>query len=105
MSVHYHLDDKREYLETYSNIVNQIAIIDKSFLEIEILKPILAATVLRGIYITQPCLTLTLSKKTNYTALVEMYPKLYKDLTSLSLEKFITFNYIYVHFLQIKFTS
>ena len=49
MSVHYHLGDKREYLETYSNIVNQVAIIDKSFLEIEILKPILTATVLRGI--------------------------------------------------------
>ena len=74
--------------------MNQIAIIDRSFLEMEILKPILVATALIGIHITQPFLTLILSKKTNYWTLVEMYPKLYKDLTSLSPQKFLTFNHI-----------
>ena len=39
----YHLDDITSYLDKFSNIVNGITVLDRSFVEMEILKPIFAA--------------------------------------------------------------
>ena len=39
----YHLDDIGNYLDKYTNIVNGISILDRAFVEMEVLKPIYAA--------------------------------------------------------------
>ena len=41
LSLMYHLDDIADYLNANSTIINAIAIIDRSFIEMELLKPIL----------------------------------------------------------------
>ena len=46
LSVLYHLDDIDSYLETFTSITNGIAILDRGFLDIEILKPIFTAIAL-----------------------------------------------------------
>ena len=57
-SLVYHLDDIKNYLEKFSNIVNGLSVIDRSFLDMEVLKPIFVATSLIGIHITGPFLLL-----------------------------------------------
>ena len=49
MTLLYHLEDIASYLEKFSNIVNGITVLDRSFVEMEILKPIFAAIGLLGI--------------------------------------------------------
>ena len=44
----YHLDDIAAYLEKFSSIVNGITVLDRSFVDMEILKPIFAAIALLG---------------------------------------------------------
>ena len=39
----YHLDGITSYLDKFSNIVNGVTVLDRSFVEMEILKPIFAA--------------------------------------------------------------
>ena len=50
----YHLDDIANFLDSYRNIVNGITILDRSFLDIPILKPIFCAVALVGINISKP---------------------------------------------------
>ena len=54
LTILYHLDDIARYLEKYSSITNGISILDRSFIDIEILKPIFAAISLLGIHILWP---------------------------------------------------
>ena len=42
----YHVDDIKLYLDTFQNIMNGIAILDITFLDMELLKPIFCATAL-----------------------------------------------------------
>ena len=44
----FHLDDIDAYLAKFSNITNGITILDRSFIEMEILKPIFASVALLG---------------------------------------------------------
>ena len=74
------LDDIKLYLDKFSNILNNIAILDRSFLDMELLKPIFCATALIGLHFTGPYLSLLLSKNTNYDVLCEAFPKFYNDL-------------------------
>ena len=76
----YHLADIKSYLEKFSSILNDIAILDRSFLDMELLKPVFCATALIGLHFTGPYLSLLLSKKTNYDVLTESFPKFYNDL-------------------------
>ena len=48
----YHLEDIANYLNKYTNIVNGITVLDRSFVEMEILQPIFAAISLIGRTIT-----------------------------------------------------
>ena len=75
----HHLDDIKLYLDTYSNILNDIAIIDRSFLDMEILKPIFCAAALVGIHFTRPYLSLLLDTETTYNTLLEKFPMVYND--------------------------
>ena len=86
----YHLDDIAKYLDKFSHIVNGITIIDRSFVEMEILKPIFAAISLLGIHFTRPFHSLLLDKDTNYTILTESYKLLYDNLTNIDVSHLLT---------------
>ena len=53
-SLVYHLDDIKSYLDQFQNIINGVSILNRAFLDMEILKPILCAASLMGIHITKP---------------------------------------------------
>ena len=54
------LDDIKLYLDKFSNILNNIAILDRSFLDMKFLKPIFCATALIGLHVTGPYFALLL---------------------------------------------
>ena len=71
LTVLYHLDDIARYLEKNSSITNSISILDRSFIDVEILKPILAAISLLGIHILRLFHKLVMDPSTNYSTLLE----------------------------------
>ena len=50
----FHFDDISNYLDKYVNIVEEISILNRTFVETKVLKLIYAATVLHGIHILIP---------------------------------------------------
>ena len=82
----YHIDDIKLYLDTFQNILNGIAILDRTFLDMELLKPIFCATALVRIHYTNPFLSLLLDKKCNYETLMRTLPMFYYDLQETSVE-------------------
>ena len=78
----YHLDDIASYLDKYRNIVNGITILDRSFVEMPVLKPIFCAAALIGIHITKPFQALIIDCETKFSTLVAAFPKLYDELTT-----------------------
>ena len=80
LCVLYHMDDIAEYLDKFSSIVNGISILDRSFAEMEVLKPIFCAISLLGIHITRPFHSLLLDKNTTYTMLKTCFQKLYEEM-------------------------
>ena len=62
-----HIDDIAQYPDTYRNVVNGISILDRSFVEMPILKPIYSAVALIGIHITKPFQALIIDPYTNYS--------------------------------------
>jgi len=86
----HHLDDIAEYLETYKNIINGISILDRSFVQMALLKPIFCATALIGIHITNPFLILLKIKTTNYSGLLTALPLLYEELCNVSPKSLLT---------------
>ena len=77
LTVYYHLDDIAWYLEKYSSMANGISILDRSFIDMTILKPIFAAISLLGIHIWRPFHKLMMDPSTDYSTLLEAYLKLY----------------------------
>ena len=53
-SLAHYVDAIKFYLEKFSSVVNGLSIIDRSFLDMEVLNPFLCATSLIGIDITGP---------------------------------------------------
>ena len=49
LTVLYHLDDIDAYLEKYQSVINGISILDRTFVDMNILKPIFNAIALVGI--------------------------------------------------------
>ena len=47
----YHLDDTGQYQDKFTNIINVMSILDRTFVDMEILKPIYVALGLLGINI------------------------------------------------------
>ena len=79
----YHLDDIAGYLDMYRNIVNGITILDRSFVEMPILKPIFCAVALIGTHITKPFQALVIDCDTKFSTLSEAFPKLYDELVKI----------------------
>ena len=75
LTVLYHLDDIRQFLDKFGNIINDITILDCSFYDMELFKPLFCATALIGIHIGQPFLSLLLDTETNYDTLLDAFPK------------------------------
>lgn len=50
----YHLDDIAAYLEKYQSIINDISILDRTFVDMDILNPIFNAIALVGIHVSRP---------------------------------------------------
>ena len=90
LSLLYHLDDITGYLSENSGILNDMAILDRGFLEMELLKPIYAAIALTGLHITKPFQTLLADKETTYSTLLNAFKLLYDDLTCILLQTFLT---------------
>ena len=65
----YHVDDIKLLLEQFQNIINGISILNRGFLDMELLKPILGATILMGIHITEPLLNILKDPKTKHSDL------------------------------------
>ena len=82
----YHIDDIKLYLDTFQNILNGIAILDRNFLDMELLKPIFCATVLVGIHFTCPFLSLLLDTECNYETPMRAFPMFYHDPQETSVE-------------------
>ena len=81
-AVLHHMEDISQYLLKYPNITNGIAILDRNFVDMEILKPILATITLLGIHITRPFQYLLTDPETSkYSILIVAFKKLYENLT------------------------
>ena len=83
LSLLYHLDDLAEYLSENTNIINDVVILDRSFLEMELIKPICAAISLLCLHITKPFHALFIHKTTTYSMLLTSFRQLSKDLTQI----------------------
>ena len=70
LSVLYHFEDIKSYLDTFSNIINGIAILDRSFLDMELLQPIFCAV---GVHFTRPYLSPLLDTETTFDTLREAF--------------------------------
>ena len=81
LTILYHFDDIALYLDKVSSINNGITILYRSFVEMDILKPIFAAISLLGLHITRPFHSILQNPETNYSTLLKVFPMLYKDLT------------------------
>ena len=90
LSLMYHLDDIADYLNANLTIINDVAILDRSFIEMELLKPIYGAIALLGLHITRPFHTLLIDPSTTYSTLMVSFKRLYKDLTEIPAKNFLT---------------
>ena len=89
-TVLHHMEDISQYLLKYPNITNGIAILDRNFVDMEILKPILATITLLGIHITRPFQYLLTDPETSkYSILIVAFKKLYENLTMIPPEHFL----------------
>lgn len=71
----YHFDDIAEYLGKFEHITNNMAILDRSFIDMgDVLKPIFCATALIGHHITRPFQRLLVDVDTTYETLLEAFP-------------------------------
>ena len=95
----YLIDDIAEYLEKFSDILNNVAIIDRSFVKMELLKPIFTVISLLGVHVTKPFHYLLMDKETTYSSLMKSFQLLYKELKTTEASKLLTVNQV------LKFTS
>ena len=74
------MDDIKSYLEKFSSVFYGLSTIDRSFLNMEVLKYFVCATGLIGIHITGPHQFLLINVDTRYDTLLQAIPKLYQEL-------------------------
>ena len=72
------MDDIKFYLEKFSSVVNGLSIIDRNFLDMEVLKSIFCATSLIGVHITGPYQYFLINVDASYDTLLEAFPTLYQ---------------------------
>ena len=80
-SLVHHIDDIKAFLEKFQNIVNEVSVMDVSFLDMELLKPILVATSLFGIHVCSPFAYMLMDPESTYNTLKSSFPILYRNLT------------------------
>ena len=80
----HHIDDIASYLDVYRNMVNGISILDRSFVEMTLLKPVFCAAALIGIHVTLPFQSLLAANETNYSTLLSAFPILYAELNAVN---------------------
>ena len=80
LAILYHLDDIGNYLDKFRCIVNGISILDRTFADMEVLKPIYAAPALLGVHILKPYHYLLMDQNTKYSTLLHAFPCLYREL-------------------------
>ena len=73
MAALYHIDDIAAYLVEYEHIINGITILDCSFVEMEVLKPIYTAISMYGIHILKPFHVLLIHPEKHYTTLLKSF--------------------------------
>ena len=95
MTALYHIDDIADYLEEYEHIFNRITIMDPSFVQMMVLKPIYTAISMLGIHILKLFHELLIHPETNYTILLKSFPKLYSELTSTEPEKLLKIDHVF----------
>ena len=86
----HHLNDIADYLNANSTIINDIAVLDRSFIEMELFKPIYGAIALLGLHIARLFHTLLIDPSTTYSTLMVCFIRLYKDLTEIPAKNFLT---------------
>ena len=96
----HHIDDISSYLDTYRNVVNGISILDRSFVEMSLLKPVFCAAALIGIHITIPFQALLSSNETNYSTLLAAFPVLYDELNTVDPEDLCSTKVQAFHFIS-----
>ena len=94
MTALYHIDTAA-YLEEYEHIINRITIMDLSFVEMVVLKPIYMVISMLGIHILKLFHQLLIHPETNYTILLKSFPKLYSELTSTEPEKLLKIDHVF----------
>ena len=94
----HHIDDIAYYLDVYRNIINGISILDRSFVEMTLLKPVFCAAALIGIHITLPFQSLLAANETNYSTLLSAFPILYTELKAVIPEDLCTTTNQVLHF-------
>ena len=87
----YHLDYFGKYLDKFTNNFNGVSILDRTFADMEILKPTYAAPGLLGIHVLNPYHNLMIDKKTIYSTLIKGFPSIYNELTSVSASAMLSF--------------
>ena len=91
----YHMDDITNYLDRFSTIINGITILDRSFLEMEALKPIYAAIGLAGLHILRSFHKLIIDRESTYGTLMVAFPKLNNELLTVSPADMISLSQIF----------
>ena len=91
----YHIDDIAAYLVEYEHIINGITILDCSFVEMEVLKPIYTAISMYGIHILKPFHVLLIHPEKHYTTLLKSFRQLYTELTSIEPEKLLKIDHVF----------
>lgn len=81
INILYQLDDIKLYLDRYSNILNGVAILDRTSLDMEVLKPIFCSAALIGIHFTRPYLAVLLDTEIPYDTLLTAFPLIYEELS------------------------
>ena len=73
----------------YQNILNGVAILDRTFLDMELLKPIFCAIALIRIHFKSPFLSLILDTRTTYETLITTFLIIYQDLSKVDIEQML----------------
>ena len=102
INILYNLDDIKLYLDKYSDILNGVTILDRSFLDMEVLKPIFCSTALIGIHFKRPYLALSLDTTKTYETLLTAFPIVYDNLADNVSEKLLQTDEKIVNFIDDK---
>ena len=86
----YYLEDVSRYLSENTSILNDIGILDRGFIEMELLKPIYASIALTGLHVTKPFHTFLIDSETPHSTLLSSFKQLYNDLTNIPAKNFLT---------------